>query len=141
MNNPTIHTEALVENALDHLESTGALHHVNWMNITELLNPVIEMHNMFDATDEDIVESMMDAKKLWERNCGHDDKDTDVPALGPTCSEALQAALMLRKYVGTFNDPFICKLEVMLGSFRQRTRAIETQGLKDTKMTDYFACK
>ncbi|KAH7885799.1 hypothetical protein F5I97DRAFT_1809898 [Phlebopus sp. FC_14] len=83
----------------------------------------------------------MDAKKLWERNCGHDNEDTDMPALGPTRSEALQATLMLRKYVGTFNDPFTHKLEVMLGSFRQQTHAIKTQGLKDTKMTDYFACE
>ncbi|KAH7888213.1 hypothetical protein F5I97DRAFT_1806003 [Phlebopus sp. FC_14] len=59
----------------------------------------------------------MDAKKLRERNCGHDDEDMDMSALGPTCSEALQAVLMLRKYVGTFNDSFTRKLEVMLGSF------------------------
>ena len=43
------------------------------------------------------------------------DSDVDLPAPGLTCHELLQAALMLKKHVALLNDPFSCKLEVMLG--------------------------
>jgi hypothetical protein len=46
----------------------------------------------------------------------------DVPAPGRTHREALQVALTSRKYIGA---PFARKLEVMLGSFGQQTRAVE----------------
>ena len=36
------------------------------MNITELLNPTTKTTNVFDATDEDIFQSVMDAKELGE---------------------------------------------------------------------------
>ncbi|KAG1897854.1 uncharacterized protein F5891DRAFT_956476, partial [Suillus fuscotomentosus] len=49
--------------------------------------------------------------------------------------------LTLRKHLGTFNEPFACKLEVMLRSFEQQTLTIEMQGMKDTMLTDYFARK
>jgi hypothetical protein len=50
----------------------------------------------------------------------------------------LQAALMLRKHIASINDSFSHKLEMMLGSFGQWTHAIETQGMKETKLTNYF---
>ena len=104
-------------------------------------NPAVETHNIFNATDEDIFESVMDGKKLRE-SAGGDDDDIDMPAPGPaTRSKVLQAVLMLRKYAGTLNDLFACKLEVMLGSFGQQTHAVEMQGMKDTKLTDYFPRK
>jgi hypothetical protein len=109
------------------------------MDVLALLNPALETCNIFDAMDEDIFESMMDAKKLRERNGGSDDDDTDMPAPGLTCCDALQAALILRKYVGSFGDPFTRKLEVMLGSFGQQIRAVGMQ--KDTKLTNYFSRK
>lgn len=40
--------------------------------------------------------------------------DVELPAPGLTCCELLQAALMLKKHVALLNDPFSCKLEVML---------------------------
>ncbi|KIK92482.1 hypothetical protein PAXRUDRAFT_147210, partial [Paxillus rubicundulus Ve08.2h10] len=40
---------------------------------------------------------------------------------GPTCNKGFQAVLVLRKYIGDVNNLFAHKLEVMLGSFRQRT--------------------
>ncbi|KAH7924058.1 hypothetical protein BV22DRAFT_1014077 [Leucogyrophana mollusca] len=64
--------------------------------------------------------------------------NNNVSAPGSTWNEALQAALVLRKYVGAVDDVFARKMEVMLGSFGQRTRAVEMQGFKDTKVTDYF---
>ncbi|KAI0254772.1 hypothetical protein BJV78DRAFT_1182864 [Lactifluus subvellereus] len=91
-----------------------------WMDITGLLNLAVETTNTFSVTDRDI---MMDAKRLWEGAAasGGNDDNIDVPAPGPvtTCCEALWAALTLRKYVRTFNGPFACKLEVMLGLFGQ----------------------
>ena len=44
---------------------------------------------------------------------------------------------MLRKHVATLDDP-ACELEVMLGSFGQRTRIIEIQDTTDIKPADYF---
>jgi hypothetical protein len=48
---------------------------------------------------------------------------------------------MLRKHVATLDDPFARKLEMMLGSFGQRTRVAEMQHTTDTKLTDYFVRK
>jgi hypothetical protein len=47
----------------------------------------------------------------------------------------------IMKPIEILNDPFACKLEVMLGSFGQRTHAVEMQGMMDTKVTDYFVRK
>jgi hypothetical protein len=112
------------------------------MDIAEFLNPAVESHNHFDATDEYIFNSVMDAKKLERGARGDDDDHIDISApAGPTRRELLQAALMLRKPVAALNDPFSLKLEVMLGSFGQRTRVVEMQGMTDTKLTDYFVRK
>ena len=56
----------------------------------------------------------------------NDDSEKDVTPTkpGPACHEALQAVLMLQEYIGTINDPFVCKLEVMLNSFGWVTRAV-----------------
>ncbi|KAG2046952.1 hypothetical protein BDR06DRAFT_1014303 [Suillus hirtellus] len=145
-NNPTAHAETLVKNALDDLEATGALQSSNQMDIAGLLNPAIETTNIFNATDEEIFGSVMDAKRLWEKAAGgnddsDDDSDIDVPAPGPTCCEALQATLTLRKYLGTFDEPLACKLKVMLGSSGQQTLAVKMQGMKDMTLTDYFSHK
>jgi hypothetical protein len=61
------------------------------------------------VTDEDIFESVMDAKRLQEGTAGEDGDDTDESAPGPTRREALQAALTLRKYLGTINEPFAAR--------------------------------
>ncbi|KIK81930.1 hypothetical protein PAXRUDRAFT_154894 [Paxillus rubicundulus Ve08.2h10] len=111
------------------------------MDIMELLNLAVETHDVFDVTDEDIFESVMDAKKLWERNGGDDNNDINMPAPSLTRSEVLQALLTLRKYIAALDDPFARKLEVMLGSFGQWTRVVEMQGMEDTKLTDYFPRK
>ncbi|KIK92465.1 hypothetical protein PAXRUDRAFT_147263, partial [Paxillus rubicundulus Ve08.2h10] len=87
------------------------------------LNPAVETHNIFDAMDKDIFKSVMDAKKLWERNGGDDDKNDNINVPAPSLTHS--EILMLRKYVATFNDPFACKLKVMLGSFGQWTCVVE----------------
>ncbi|KIK80404.1 hypothetical protein PAXRUDRAFT_15820 [Paxillus rubicundulus Ve08.2h10] len=141
---PIAQVETLVQNTLDDLESTGALQHSNRMDITELLNPAAEAHNVFGATNEDIYQAVMDAKKVWESAVwgASDDVDNDTPVEpAPTCGEALQAVLLLRKYTEDLNDPFAHKLEMMLGSFGQMTRMKEMQGMKDSKLTSYYPRK
>ncbi|KAF8129353.1 hypothetical protein EV363DRAFT_1100456, partial [Boletus edulis] len=50
----------------------------------------------------------------------------------PTRNEALsQAALLLRKHMVSWDDPFARKLETMLGSFGHSTRAVGMRGLRD----------
>ncbi|KAF8511528.1 hypothetical protein JB92DRAFT_2725495 [Gautieria morchelliformis] len=81
----------------------------------------------------------MDRKKAQEENKDSDDIDNDVPIEpAPTHHEALQAVLLLRRYVRDIDDPFTHKLEMMLGSFGQRTRAAGMKNLKDGKFTSYF---
>ena len=92
-------------------------------------------------TDESIFESVMDVKRLQEGTAGEDEDDTDESAPGLTLCEALQAASTLRKYLGTINEPFTCKMEVEIGSFGQQTQAVEMQGMRNTKITDYFCRK
>ncbi|KAI6100054.1 hypothetical protein EDD16DRAFT_1483007 [Pisolithus croceorrhizus] len=126
---PTLQAEALVGSALDDLEATRALQRSNCMNLAEILNPAAEMHNIFEATDKDIFEAVMGVKAVQELNMGgsdevsdgNDDSSTPTAALGPTQKDAIQASLLLREYVKDIDDPFTCKLELMLGSFGQRT--------------------
>ena len=79
----------LVTTALDELEATGALQHSNQMDIPELLNPAIETNNIFGATNEDIYNSMMEARKLKEQDGLGDGDDVDTPELVLTRWEAL----------------------------------------------------
>jgi len=58
--------ERLLRGALNDLESTGVLQHSNRMDIAGLLNPAAEMSDIFEATDEDIYQSVMEAKKARE---------------------------------------------------------------------------
>ncbi|KAF8524109.1 hypothetical protein BU17DRAFT_85202 [Hysterangium stoloniferum] len=84
------------------------------MNVTELLNPADEMHNIFDATDKDIYQAVMDAKAAMVQEVNGKGNSGDVEAVEPhpTRSEALQAALVLKKYMNQLDDdPFICSLE------------------------------
>jgi len=61
--------------------------------------------------------------------------------LGPARNEALQAVLILKRYVQDLDDLFACKLEMMLGSFGQRTHIAGMRSMKDSKLTSYFTHK
>ena len=117
------HASDYERNALDDLKATRALQPSSWIDIARLLT--VETINVFDATDEDIFQSVllvMDVKRLRERTAGGNDDDVDVPAPGRTHREAFQVALTSRKYIEAL---FSRKLEVMLGSLGQQTRAVE----------------
>ena len=81
------------------------------MDIMEFLNPTVETVNVFDATDEEIYNSVIEAKKLHESVVSKVSEDDDNEPVAPviTCTEALQAALVLHKYTKDLNNPFICK--------------------------------
>lgn len=65
---PIMQAESLVKAALDELESTGILQCLNRMDIKELLNPIAEAHNIFEASDKDICQVVMEAKEVHKRS-------------------------------------------------------------------------
>ncbi|KAI6011138.1 hypothetical protein EDC04DRAFT_3145852 [Pisolithus marmoratus] len=58
--------------------------HSNQMDFTELFNPAIEAHDMFDVTDKDIFEAVMEVEQIQDANIN--DEPVEAP---PTRSEAL----------------------------------------------------
>ena len=98
----------------------------------------MEAHDFFEATGEDIYEAVMDAKAARDGLDADDDDLQSNDTLAPTRAEALQAAMTLQKYVSTINEPTARKVEVVLESLGWATRTREMQGMKGTKLTDYF---
>jgi hypothetical protein len=142
---PVDEAEKLVEAALDDLVSTGALQNLNRMSIDALLNPTDELNMLDDVTEEEIYDAVMGSRMLSES--GDDISDSDTLQINsesdedcPTQKEALQAALILEKYVQHINDPFARNLEGMLGLFGRQTRLTEFQNMRPTLVTDYFSC-
>ena len=81
------------------------------MSLSELLNPACETHDMFDATDQDICDGVLEAKKALE--CTHSDFDSSTDSNVPlnaamTRKEALQVVYGLWKYLmdSELNTPF-----------------------------------
>ncbi|KAI6013681.1 hypothetical protein BKA83DRAFT_4062974 [Pisolithus microcarpus] len=141
---PVLQAEKLVQSALDDLESSGVLQHTNRMNITELLNPAAESHNIFDATDMDIYNAVMDAQRAREPSAilGTSDNDDEEPVEpAPTRKEALQAALLLQKYTKGLDDPCARKVESVLSTFGQMTCTKESRSMRESKITSYFTRK
>ena len=138
-----LQVEMLVESILDKLESTGVLQHSNQMSITELLNPADEAHNMLDATDQDIFDVVMEAKRVKEglAALGTGDVDDELFEELPTRKEMLQAMLLVHRYTKVLNDPLAHTVEMTLGLFTRRIPTEEMQSKKDTKITSYFLCK
>lgn len=65
-NNLVSETEGLVNEILDDLESMGVLKHLNHMDISELLNLITESSHIFDATDQNIYQVVMDVQIALE---------------------------------------------------------------------------
>ena len=76
-----------------------------------------------------IFQAMINAKATWEAGSGSGE-DTGSVEPGPTHNEALQVAMILEKYMNGFDDPFMCKLESMLGTFESRTHVLEMQHMR-----------
>ena len=110
------------------------------------LNPLDdEDFNMDEVTDEDIFKAVMDSKAQHENavaNNGDNDIDNNtLIELPPSPHEALQAKITIEKYIETIDEPYAHKLESILADFASSTWLTETQKMKVSLLTDYFACK
>ncbi|KAF9246107.1 hypothetical protein BU15DRAFT_12651, partial [Melanogaster broomeanus] len=100
------------------VEKTGILQRTNRVDVNEHLDLAVEGHQVFEETDEDIQEAVMDAKRVREESAESGDVDGESDAHvepTPTRKEALQAVLLLQRYTIHLNDPFARELEKMLG--------------------------
>lgn len=68
---PVSQAEKLVTDALDELVAIGVLDPSNRTSLEEFLSPAAE--NIYDTTDEDIFQTVMDAKEAREANKGGSD--------------------------------------------------------------------
>ena len=92
------------------------------MTIEELLNPLDELTNMDDVTDEEIYQAVMDSRAAHENAAANDvDDDTPIEA-PPSLHEALQAKITIEKYIETIDKPYARKLESLLADFTCSTR-------------------
>jgi hypothetical protein len=118
---PVTIAENRVVALLDELENIGALQRSNRMELDEILNPPGEAHGIDEATDEDIFNAVMEARREEEGHYDGDDTDTDTlvePA--PTRAEALQAALTIIRYIKDKDGAYFRELESKLGLFVSR---------------------
>ncbi|KAI6038127.1 hypothetical protein EDC04DRAFT_2697261 [Pisolithus marmoratus] len=67
-----------------------------------------------------------------------EDGPVDPP---PTRREALEAALVIAKYVETMDEPLARTLEKDLGSFRRLLHTAEFKSMVPSRLTDYFTSK
>ena len=144
--NPLVFTENLVTAALDDLVLRGVLQASNRMSLEELLNPSDESFGIDETTDEEIWKAVLDSKVQRENadanNVGDNDVDDDAPIeLPPSRHEALQAKITIEKYIAVIDEPYARKLESILAEFARSTRLIDTQEMKVSLVTDYFARK
>ncbi|KAF8991656.1 hypothetical protein BDQ17DRAFT_1432922 [Cyathus striatus] len=117
---PVLHSESLVEDALDQLEATGALQKCNWMTIDSLLNLEGESHVSTETSDNEIFQAVMDSIAAHENLevIGGDDVDEDIPVEPlPTHRDVLKAISTIKRYTEDMDDPFSCKVDTILGSF------------------------
>ena len=114
-------------------------------NPNELVNPTIESVNIFDVTDEEIYEAVMEMKKQEDvenipkvAEGMENGFSVDTRIVAQTRSEALQMASALQGLVGLMNTPYARRLEVALGNFGRETRLLGMREAKETVITDYF---
>ncbi|KAI5822040.1 DDE-domain-containing protein [Schizophyllum commune Tattone D] len=136
--------EAAVTEALDALEETGVLQAVNRATVEELIDSPLEKHRLEDGDEEDrdIADAVLESRERIEMgpiNGGDDDVDDDAVEPPPTRQQALAAVDTLNKYVGTLQEPFARRLEVLLASLGRSTRREAVRNMRDTKISDFFA--
>jgi len=102
--NPVADTEMEVTVALDGLQRRGVLQVSNRMSLKDLLNAVAELSMMDETSDEEIYCAVMEAQH--GNSMTNDDSIEDGPVNPPpTRREALEAALVITKYVEDMDDP------------------------------------
>jgi hypothetical protein len=138
---PIANAERRVEEALDELESTGALQHTNRMNIDTLLNPAHESQLLDDTSDEEIFKAVQDSRKEAEASVNSGFNDDAPIDTCPTRRELLQAVSVINDYVNTLDSTFARKMEAVLASFNRQLRLDESRGMTSTHISDYFTRK
>lgn len=118
---PVTIAENQVVALLDELENIGALQRSNRMELEEILNPPGE-DGIEEATDEDIFNAVMEARREEEGRYDGDDTDTGTlveptPTRKPTRAEALQAALTIIRYIKDEEGAYFRELESALALF------------------------
>ena len=59
----------------------------------------------------------------------------------PLRMDVLQAVMMVKRDLAISEDSRDHKLEMLLDSYAQRTHAAGIRNARESKLTDYFACK
>ena len=123
---------------LDELERTGVLQHSNHMGISELLNPLDEAFAVTKATDKDIFDAVMEAKRVQEdENDDIDDIDLIEPV--PTRVELLQAVSLITRYTRYNDSTYLRKVDSIMASFAWQTRTPAMDNTIQTRLTSYFS--
>jgi hypothetical protein len=126
---PVTIAENQVVALLDELENIGALQPSNRMELEEVLNPPGEAHGIEEATDEDIFNAVMEARREEEGHYDGDDTDTDtLVEPRPTRAEALQAAWTIIRYIKDKDGAYFRELESTLVLF-----VSELENMADTE--------
>jgi len=93
-----------------------------------------------NVSDEEIFESVCECQQgeeMMEIN-GGDNTNEEIIDM-PSHWDALAASLILQWYVADLNDPCACKLKDILAGFGHQVHLQESQDMKPTLITFYFA--
>jgi hypothetical protein len=112
------------------------------LNLEDLLNLEPEQQVVEQATDKEIFHVVM-ASHAAEEDMdivgGADDEDDDAEILPcPSRWAALEAAIMLERYISILEEPYARRLETLLLSFGRQTRFEEARNMTSTLITDHF---
>jgi hypothetical protein len=135
--------ELSLSNVLDELQSLGVLQKGNRLDILDLVETP-EEQVAEGASDEEIFDAVtkmradQENKEINGGNDGHNDLSGDPK---PSRKEAIQAASMLRRYLGDVDGSFARNLEHHLAKFGRETQAERTKELVSTSITDFFTRK
>jgi hypothetical protein len=98
--------------ALDQSQSTGVLHQKNRMNIEFLLNSPEENLNIDLATDQDIFEAVMEARKAEDDlDINGGDDDEEPVSSKPSLSDVRKAVMTITDFLIESDDPHARRLE------------------------------
>ena len=95
---------------------------------------------MDETSNEEIHHAVMEAQhgNLMTNDDTAEDDLVDPP---PTRREALQATLVITKYVEAMDEPLAQTLEKNLGSFQHLLHSVELKSMVPSHLTDYFTLK
>ena len=104
------------------------------------LNPVAESHMMDETSDEETYCVVMEAQhgNLMTNDDTAEGNLVDPP---PIHCKALQATLVITKYVKAMDEPLAQTLAKDLGSFQCLLHSVKLKSMVPSCLTDYFTLK